>query len=331
MSKTEELAAFLRRVEESLVAAPAPEPDDWATAVNRAALASLRDDVRDAWVTSRKGLRARFHAGEIVGHAGPAHTVLRAAVALNEAVVHAANKRLTKPFSRVDDRARDRLGMWLIPASEGSLVVELVCQPPGSHDSDRLAETGEGQPPFEGYEEVGSVQPAVVDDVVRVLRETKGVHGEVPDTRGLEAALHEIGVHATRQLGRFAARCVDMSASVDVDDRTETGSAVAWTTADAQTLRKTIRDLDLDVEERTYVGVWRTVSGKRTVFDLETEEGYVSGSIPARMYPESKAALDKTVTIVVRESARDGFDDASIKRELISIAVLPEPDHLSGT
>lgn len=328
MGKTEDLALFLREVEGSLVAAHTPDPNDWAALVNRAALASLRDEVRDAWVASRKGLRARFHAGEIVGHTGPAHTVLRAAVALNEAVVHAANQRLAKPFARIDDRARDRLGMWLVPATQGSLIVELVCQPPGQHDSNRPTDGGEGQYAFDGFEDIGSVQPAVVDSVVKVLSATREVEGVVPDTRGLEEALHAIGVQATRQLGRFAARCVEMSASVDIDDRTETGMAVAWTTADAQTLRKTIRDLDLDVEERPYTGVWRTASGKRTVFDLETEEGYVSGTIPIGMYPESKAALDRTVSILVRESMRDGFDDATIKRELISIAVLPEPENL---
>lgn len=326
MSNSEDLASFMREVEASLVAAPAPDPSDWATAVNRAALASLREEVRDAWVASRKGLRSRFHAGAIVGHTGPAHTVLRAVTALNEAAVHAANHQLIKPFSRVDDHVRDRLGMWLVPAGPGSLVIELVCQPPGQRDPNQPTEEGEGQYSFEGFEDVGSVQPVVVDSIMKVLAATQRVQVDGVGIQDLEEALHAIGVQATRQLGRFAARCVEMSASVEVDDRTDSGTAVAWTTADAQALRRTIHDLDLDVEERPYTGFWRTASGKRTVFDLETEEGYISGTIPIAMYPESKAALDKRVQIRVRESMRDGFDDATIKRELISITILPEAE-----
>lgn len=328
MGKSEDLASFLREVEASLVATPVPDPSDWATAVNRGALASLREEVRDAWVASRKGIRARFHAGAIVGHTGPAHTVLRAVTALNEAAVHAANQQLVKPFARVDDRVRDRLGMWLVPSGAGSLVMELVCQPPGQHDPNRPNNEGEGQYAFDGFEDVGSVQPAVVDSIVRVLSATQEVQLGDLGTRDLEDALHAIGVQATRQLGRFASRCVEMSASVDVDDRTEGSVTVAWTTADAQTLRRAIQDLELDVEERLYTGIWRTASGKRTVFDLETEEGYVSGTIPIQMYPESKAALDKRVEIVVRESMRDGFDDATIRRNLISIRMLHEPKPL---
>lgn len=317
MTRGDYLAEVLRQIESGL-SAPTSRPEDWGHRANRYAMESLRDHVRDEWAEERKGLRARFHEGKVVGHTGPAHALLKAALALNEAAVHAVNHMLARPYQAVDDRVRDRLGLWLRPVAEGSVIVDLVCPPPAGHEHH-----GTPGPQTLGVvvEEAGSLQPAAVDQILGALDQSKRV--TAAGSGALEDSLRTMGVHATRQLGKFAACVVAMRTAVDLDDRLPSARRLEWSVLDAQALRDTIKALDLDVDVQTYVGEWVSHSDVRRFFDLRREDGtMVSGTVPKDMADRSFQAVRKTVEIVVEEKVRDGFDDATVQYRLKELRVL---------
>ncbi|GAA3816420.1 hypothetical protein [Cellulomonas soli] len=324
MSDLRELAAFLRATEHSI--ATADRSDDWASSANRASLRALHAEARDAWVARQKGLRAHFAHGDVIGHAGPAHSMLRAAQALNDAVVAAANRHLLRPFSKVDDRARDRLGMWLVPVGAGSIVIDLVCQPSNAHDPE-LRDDEHVQLTLAGTDAVETISMRAVDEVVASLREAQ--HGE-GGTGGLADRLTSIGVPATRQLDRFAARCIDLGSTVTIDDRTGTRAPVELTPADSAYLRKIVRSLELDVEVVAYEGEWVTASHVRTTFDLLTAaHARITGTVPRSLLGASSASFGQWVRIEVDESVRDGDDDATVRRTLRSIEQIDPPTDIT--
>jgi hypothetical protein len=322
MERSSELGRLLRSIEDDIAAMP--EPVDWMTTANAASLQALRGEVRNAWVESRKGLRARFFAGDVIGHVGPAYAVLRAATALNEAVVSISNRMLDKPFKRIDDSVRDRFGMWLAPVAPGSIAVDLVCQPSVGTEVEAV-DGGPGQTTFVELADAGSVGPRAVDDILDVF--TALARAEWGNTGGLEGELRRVGVQATRQLDKFAARCVDMGSSVEIDDRVGGGHAVTLTTEDTKLLRRTVRSMELDSEEVTYRGMWLTASFKRHVFDLVTTSGdSIFGSVPRGMEAASKDALEKYVEATVKETVREGFEESSVRRVLTNLVILSDEE-----
>lgn len=321
MSDLHELGAFMRSVENTL--ASVDRSDDWASRSNRASLRALHAEVRDAWIAGQKGLRAHFEHGEVVGHAGPAHLVLRAAQALNDAVVAAANRHLARPFPKLDDRARSRLGMWLVPVAPGSIVIDLVCQPSNARDPE-LRDDVDVQMTLDVADAIETISMRAVDEVARALQGAQ--HSEGAVERVLAERLSALGVPATRQIDRFAARCVDLGSTVQLDDRTG-APAIELTPADAVYLRRVIRSMQLDVEVVTYEGMWITASEVRTTFDLQVSDGSrVTGIVPRTLLAASSAEFKHHVRIEVDESVRDGDDDPVIRRTLRSIERIDPPD-----
>ncbi|MFF2348078.1 hypothetical protein [Pseudarthrobacter sp. NPDC058119] len=300
-----------------------PKPTDWMTSANAASFQALRGEVRNAWMGSRKGIRAKFFAGDVVGHAGPAYAILRAGMALNEAVISVSNRMLEIPFRRIDDSVRDRLGMWLVPLAPGSIVLDLVCPPALSQEEDEAIDGRPGQTSFVELADAGLLGPRAIDEVFDVLHAL--VRAEWGNTQQLEGELRRVGVQATRQLDKFAARCVEMGSSVQLDDRLGGDRRAVLTTEDSKLLRRTVRSLELDTEEVVYRGTWLTASFKRHVFDLVTTSGdSIFGSVPREMAAISKEALQKFVEITVKETAREGFEETSVKRVLSNLVILDD-------
>lgn len=316
-----DLSRFLRDVEDNL-AATKVVPGDWMSEATYGSATALHEQAQDAWLTQRKGLRTRFHAGAVVGHAGPANQILKAVLSLNELIVQAVNRSLEKPFREVTDAVREELGMWVVPATRGSVVLELVCPP---HAASQDAGTYNAEPGQKTVAELMDVEtPAsqAVDLVLSVLETVVATRGTSPD--GLEEKLVEIGSAATSQLKKFAERCIELGVDVDLDDRT--GHApVLLKKADSRYLRDTIKSLGLDQVSITKEGEWRTGSWERNVFDLKLEDGTImSGTLPKSLRAQSASALGRFVQAEVIEYYRGGAGETTPRRVLQNIFILAE-------
>lgn len=317
------LSRFLRDVEDNLADARLV-PGDWMSESTISSVASIHEQVQDAWIAQRKGLRTRFHSGAVVGHAGPANQILKAVLSLNELIVHTVNRSLEKPYKEITDAVREQLGMWVVPATRGSVVLELVCPPPAASTDAQTHNAAPGQITFAELIDVPTPTDTAVDTVLAVLDVVVATRASGPAP--LEEKLIEIGAASTTQLKKFAERCVELDVDVEVDDR-QGKAAVALTAADSRYLRDTIRALGLDQVAITREGEWRTGSFERNLFDLKLEDGtLMSGTLPKSLRGQSASALGRFVQVEVIEYLRGGDGSSSVRRVLQSVHVLaPNP------
>ena len=72
-----------------------------------------------------------------------------------------------------------------------------------------------------------------------------------------------------------------------------------------------------------YLGVWKTVSTVRNIFDLQTFEGQqVSGRVPDELVSTAAKYFERPVSISVKESTGDEMNK---KRELLAIVEIDPP------
>lgn len=317
------LSRFLRDVEDNLAAAQLV-PGDWMSEATISSIAAIHEQVQDAWMDQRKGLRARFHAGAVVGHAGPANQILKAVLSLNELIVQTVNRSLEKPYKEITDSVRQQLGMWVVPATRGSVVLELVCPPPSASTDADTHNAEPGQTTVAELIDVSTPADAAVDTVLTVLEAVVATRATGPAL--LEEKLIEIGAASTSQLKKFAERCVELGVDVDIDDR-RGHDPVVLTAADSRYLRDTIKALGLDQASVIREGEWRTGSFERNLFDLKLEDGTVmSGTLPKSLRTQSASALGRFVQVEVMEYHHGGEGESSVRRVLQSVHVLaPSP------
>lgn len=316
------LSAFLRDVENLLYEYEGNSSDDWMTRSNRESMAGLQTNLESAWLESRKGIRARFHQGAIQGHAGPANQLLKAVLALNETVVALVNKTLDKPYTTIDDNVRGRLGLWAIPATKGSFIMELICPPTGDVEPRANAKPIDGQTTVPELDDMVIPGADAVDQVMGVLHELlDSSKGKVLQ---LEEKLIDLGAHATTQLGKFADRCSELGVSVDVDDRTQQNKPLVIRPQDARLLKGTIRTLGLEEEPLVIEGEWLTSSKIRGVFDIRDKDGIVrNGTVPKTLMTDSVAALEKYVQAQIRVIHKGG-PDGQARMVLEKVTVLAD-------
>lgn len=315
------LSYFLREVQDNLTSSPLI-PGDWMSEATHGSIVALHDQVQDVWMAQRKGLRARFHAGVVVGHAGPANQILKAVLSLNEFIVQTVNRSLVRPYADVTDAVREELGMWIVPATRGSVVLELVCPPAGSADLDAAHGGSPGQTVFPGADDLPTRADAAVDTVLDVLQ--KVVDGRSEGPGALEERLVEIGTAATSQLRKFVDRCLELGVDVDLDDRSGR-HPVVLKVADSRYLRDTISSLGLDQTPIIVEGEWRTGSLERNIFDIRTADGTIlSGSLPKALRVQSAACLRKFVQAEITEHHRGGAGESTTRRVLQKLYVLAD-------
>ncbi|RZU61772.1 hypothetical protein [Zhihengliuella halotolerans] len=301
------LAGFLRDVEDVLEQYRPSADDDWMTQANRTSLEALRDEVQGATLEVQKGFRAHFEHGAIQGHAGPANQILKAMVALNDAVVALVNRNLAEPYKTITDNIREKLGLWVVPATAGSVVMELVCPP-----ATAVEEREPSHRPIDGQtahpiidDQTPAPTASTIDEVLSVLRAT--VDHEPGDDLELENALVDIGYQATAAMRRFAERCIELGATIEISDRTPTSTPVTVRTQDAQYLKSTIKTLGLEEEPLIVEGEWVTGSDVRDVFDLRKADGtYIKGRLPKQLIMDSAAAYKKFVQAEIQIIHRGG-------------------------
>lgn len=300
------LAGFIREIEDVLAQHPSQPDDDWMTLSAREGLLSQREDAMRYLMESRMGVRARFHEGAIVGHAGPANQILKAMLALNDAVVALVNNSLTKPYKEITDEVRERLGMWVVPATAGSVVMELVC-PPATDIEERAKDrpmTGQMEHPI-----ISSVRTPAEEAVNRVMSALRcTIESSTGAALRLEDELIGLGTPVVNALARFADRCSELGAAIDITDRMPEARPIVIRTADARFLRNTIRTLGLEEEPPLIVeGQWMTGSGVRTVFDLKIQDGtIIKGRVPKTILQESMRAVGKYVQAEIHVRHRGG-------------------------
>ncbi|WP_186760247.1 hypothetical protein [Arthrobacter alpinus] len=302
------LTGFMRDIDDVLAKHSKHPDDDWMTQSARGGLEALREQVEDAWIDNRKGLRARFHRGAIVGHTGPANQVLKAMLALNDTVVALVNQSLEKPYKELTDPIKEKLGLWVIPATAGSVVMEMVC-PPASELRPRSSKKEiSGQTVNPILDTVQVPAERAIDQVLDTLSSL--LESSTGNALKVEDHLLKLGGPANAALGRFADRCIELGADVDISDRTDGESPVVLRPIDVRLLRNTITALGLEEEFLTVEGEWLTASDVRMVFDIRTKEyGVLSGAIPRSLAFDSMTALKKFVQVelVVRHKNGDSF------------------------
>ncbi|MFC0248442.1 hypothetical protein ACFFIO_08000 [Citricoccus parietis] len=299
-----------------------PETDDWLTESLRGSMSSLLDHATDEWLVERKGLRVHFEHGAIKGHTGPASAILKGLTALNDAVVHLVNSSLEKPYKDITDPIRERFGMLLIPASAGSVVVELVCQPSGDIDQrpHRQGKVIEGQSVHPIVDEVQSPAETAVDRILDVV--SKAVNIPIEHQRELEEALLALPRNSVSAINRFVSQCDELQATVEVSDRTPQTPPVTVLPTDARHLKHVIKYLGLDEQEADFDGEWLTYSDVRTNFDLRLKDGtLISGRVPKNLLDDSYAALKKYVRVTL-DARQKGGEDGPTRYTLKSISVL---------
>jgi hypothetical protein len=145
----------------------------------------------------------------------------------------------------------------------------------------------------------------------------------------LEDRLVELGADAARNLDRFAQRCSELDVTVDLDDRTESGSSLIFRPDDAKYLHRTIRTLRLDEDLKILEGMWRTASLERRIFDLVIEGAggapeRISGIVPKGLMAASAEAFNQYVQVEFREYRRGG-NEGKLRRVLEKISILRRP------
>lgn len=318
------LGDFVRDLRHEYDHLPASEPGDWIGQSVSDSLSSLLDHATDEWLLERKGLRVHFERGAIKGHTGPAHSILKALSALNDAVVHLVNESLEKPYAQITDSVRERLGMLLIPATAGSVVMELVCRPTGDVPG-RPAEvrsTVDGQTVHPMTDSLQSPAEVAVDRIMDVV--AKSVNTPLDASRVLEEALLELPRNSVQALNRFVTQCDEMGSTVEISDRQSENPPVTFIPADARHLKRVIKYLGLDEYDDIFDGEWLTYSDVRTYFDIRIQDGtVVSGRVPASLISESFAALKKFVRVTLQGTQKGG-DDAPVRYVLKEIRVLAD-------
>jgi len=242
-------------------------------------------------------------------------------------VVSAANTLMRPPSSLITDDVRDRLGLWLLPATAGSFALELACPPPADPPggSASLAKGLEETLPGQEAETVTSIG---LDAVLRVL-ETATVTNSQADA--VERQLGSVGVFGVRSIDRFAARFEAGEFTADFtlfDPRPELARHFTLRTRDAAFIRSVIKNRALDVTYREVVGMLLTASSVRSLFDIVIDSGErFSGTVA----PESRPGVVQLFNRRVSARLEERLDpaDASgerVSRRLVSLTAVSESD-----
>lgn len=292
---------------------------DWGSVLNRTSMQSLQDLVHEAWMPGLRGVVARFHGGEVIGHTAPAYQVLRTSTELNEAVIVISNHLSKTPVATITDAVRYRLGLQMRPVAPGSVEMDFVV--PLSHTTLDLQPAGEsaGQETLEV-----DLPPSSTELALTTLLALLASVSTTNDHASLSALHADLGPRGWQKLAKLSNRIIEADFSMELLDRRDRSASFDFTPAHAAALKSFITDRRLDVTVASYEGTWQTGSRARTVFDLETDTGRVSGRVPGELIDASVRALDQTVRITVEETTADDEDDARVKRVLLTIVVVED-------
>lgn len=320
MTSENPLRDLLRQIDADLAAAGVADDWSWATRANVSSLSQLQREVTGALLGHQARLRARFHKGTVIGNAGPAHAILRVASELNEAVVSAANRLLSRPYLNITDDLRGRLGLWLLPVSPGSVVLEMAC--PAADDDRRRQHRLEDdqEPTIPGTEDVASVTTAGLAHVMEALESVTRADVEAVE---VELALRKLGTHGIRHLARLASRTEAGDFNIDFSTVHEARTLNAFTFAprDAAFLKSIIRNRDLDVQLRRVVGWLSTASSVRNVFDVVTDAGErISGTVATGVREQVVVLFNTRVRAAIEERI-DPSDPSGdrVSQQLVSV------------
>jgi hypothetical protein len=301
---------------ESVLSEPVVE-HDWATQVNRAGLEILQAKYTGAVLAHSQRARLRFRAGQVVGTAAPAHLLLRFVLDVNDAVVAVANRRLPRPSRKIDDAARDRLGLWVFAPQPGSVIVDVAAPPAGP-----IVGTQE----IPGVDQVESITERALVDVLDALESATGADITAD---GLAAHLAPLGSIAIAHVDRIALRAERGDFSVLIESQGRAGSRqFEFRPRDATFLRRVIKNRALAVQTRNVVGVLQTASLRRSMFDILVDGGgeLITGATPVSIRPTLAPMLGRRVRAVVEERMDDSDPDSGkVKRKLVEIAIAEDP------
>ena len=293
---------------------------DWMSAMNESSLQSLQMLYTEAALSSGARARFQFVHGDVVGNAAPAHLLLRFVSELNEAVIAAGNALLLKPRKVIDDRLREKLGLWLFAPQPGSVVFE-VAVPPTPDDSRMQGGIEDSLPGTDRVESVAEIS------LKRVVRSLKIATTSDANSDEIVASLLRLGRPAVRHIDRLASRSEagDFSVNIESPRNMIVDEPFTFRPRDAAVVRSVIKHHDLDRVEVEYVGIITTASRRRSIFDLECDDGrIVTGTVPAAIRSQVADLFDTRVRVIVDERTDPGDPDgSSVRRTIRSVEAAP--------
>lgn len=299
---------------------------DWMVAANAQSAQGLAEMVHEARITQQPGVVARYHEGEVKGHSAPAHLILRAAYEFNDAVIAVANSLAPHPLRKLDDSTREKYGLQIRPLMAGSIQIDLVCPDSLDKAMDSSKQEIIGQTIHPHIADVESETEKALERVLHVLESvsTSESGSSIADK------VADFPPAAWGKLVRMATRCTLGDFTIDFSDRIEEKNAegsrksFSFTPANAAFLKSYVESKSLAHDQVDYVGVWKTVSTVRNVFDLQTFDGQqISGKVPDELVPTAAQYFERAVSISVKESTGD---EVNKKRELLTIAEIELPN-----
>lgn len=325
MTERNGIARILAEIEQQL--ATPIEGVDWVHRTNLNSLRHLQSLYTEAALAGSLRAKLRFTSGSVVGNSAPAHLLLRFVNEVNEAVIAATNRKLPNPVQKIDDNLRSRLGLWITAPAPGSVVFQVVSPPP---EAPMLS--GADDAPIPGIETESLIDRGLAD-VLDVLAEATSA--SEPDSERLVSLLRQLGNGAVAHLNRLAARTEfgDFTVSFEVTQGREHAvlKEFDFHPRDAAYLRSVIRLRELDLNVRQVEGWLTTASRRRSIFDIETEDGQViSGAVPTELRPAVAALFDKRVVADVEEKTDPGDPEGiRVRRRLVSLVEAAEPPEIA--
>lgn len=298
----------------------------WIGQTNAASLRSLEEKYTSAALGRGRRARLRFTSGRVVGSAAPAHLLLKFVSEINDAVVAVANNRLVRPYRTIDDSVRERLGLWMYAAQPGSVIFE-IASPPLPTPGERVAAPDNADVPLPGVDQIESVSDVAMSQILLSLQ-----MASEPDMDSdlLASHLASLGSSAVAHLNRLAARSEegDFIVGVVASGGDEPTVSFDFRPRDAAFMRSVIRLRELDRVVREVEGWLTTASRRRSIFDIESDDGeVVSGAVPAALRPQVAGLFDQRVIAQVEEFADPADPEGTrVKRKLLGLAAVPEPD-----